>query len=168
MNKCQINLILIKIVSILEIITSNPPTQPRNNNENKNFAENIVKMSLSKSDVDGTFQFSKISIDNAKTYRHKVVDQAKSIEIESRNRSSKLEVDGEESNSEELQSNGVILSILLLSGTISILVYLTVSRLNFLSHCSDFPQDLTDKADDEEDEKADEDEFVYISSLTSV
>ena len=168
MNKCQINLILIKILSILEIITSNPPTQPRNDNENKNSAENIVKMSLSKSDVDGTFQFSKISIDNAKTYRHKVVDQAKSIEIESRNRSSKLEVDGEESNSEELQSNGVILSILLLSGTISILVYLTVSRLNFLSHCSYFPQDLTDKADDEEDEKADEDEFVYISSLTSV
>ena len=142
--------------------------QPRNDNKNKNSTENIVKMSLSKSDVDGTFQFSKISIDNAKTYRHKVVDQAKSIEIESRNRSSKVEVDGEESNSEELQSNGVILSILLLSGTISILVYLTVSRLNFLSHCSYFPQDLTDKADDEEDEKADEDEFVYISSLSSV
>ena len=125
-------------------------------------------MSLSKSDVDGTFQFSKISIDNAKTYRHKVMDQAKSIEIQSRNRSSKLEVDGEESNSEELQSNRVILSILLVSGTISILVYLTVSRLNVLSHCSYFPQDLTGKDEDDEDEKADEDEFVYISPLTSV
>lgn len=126
-------------------------------------------MSLSKSDVNGTFQFSKISIDNAKTSSQKVVEQAKSFEMEARNRSSELEVGGEESNSEEVHSEGVIISIVLLSGSIIFLVYFTVSRQTLLGQCSYFPQDLTDKTDDAEaDEAEDEDEFVYISPLTSV
>ena len=95
-------------------------------------------------------------------------DQAKSFEIEASNRSSELEVSGVESNSGEVHSEGVIISIVLLSGSIIFLVYLTVSRQSLLGQCSYFPQDLTDKTDAEADEVEDEDEFVYISPLTSV
>ena len=128
-------------------------------------------MSLSKSDVNGVFQFSKISTDNAKRSNEKVRDSAKSDEVEPGPGS------GQEEEEEEggqpvsvLSSEGMVTIVLISTGALVFLLYLAITRHLplHLTDCSYFPQDLTDKTEEFEDENNCEDEFVYISPLTSV
>ena len=134
-------------------------------------------MSLSKSDVNGVFQFSKISTDNAKRSNEKVRAPAKPDEIESwpgsGNQSSHPAGEGEAEGEpgSGLSSDGIITIVLLSSAAlVFLLLYLAISsRLPLhLSDCSYFPEDLTDKTEEFDDQNNCEDEFVYISPLTSV
>ena len=132
-------------------------------------------MSLSKSDVNGVFQFSKISRDNAKSSNEKVLDSAKPDEGPgSGNHSSHPDEEEEEMVGEPvsvLSSEGIITIILLSTvALVFLLLYLAICRhlpLN-LTNCSYFPQDLTDKTEEFDEQNNCEDEFVYISPLTSV
>ena len=133
-------------------------------------------MSLSKSDVNGVFHFSKISPDNAKRSNEKVRDPAKSEEVErgpgAGGHSSHPAEEGEEEEEpvSVLSSEGIITIILLSSAALLFLLYLAISRHLplHLTNCSYFPQDLTDKTEEFDDQNNCEDEFVYISPLTSV
>ena len=158
--------------SILEK-SSKPTKDPENNDGNKSSAgENIVKMSLSKSDVNGVFQFSKISRDNAKISNEKVRSPASSNKVEQGPgpgiHSSQPEEEGEGEPVSVLSSEGIITIILLSSSALVFLLYLAVSRVHPLSNCSYFPQDMTDKTEESDDQNNCDDEFVYISPLTSV
>ena len=50
----------------VQLESSITATQYQHNQLTKNKSENIVKMSLSKSDVNGMFQFSKVTLDKSK------------------------------------------------------------------------------------------------------
>ena len=147
--------------------SSKPTKGPKNNGGSKNpIGENIVKMSLSKSDVNGVFQFSKIStVDNAKRPNKEVRAPAKTDEVEP------AEKEGGEQPGRGLSSEGILTIIILLSAAaLGFLLCLAISRHlpPHLTNCSYFPQDLTDKTEESEDQNNCEDEFVYISPLTSV
>ena len=155
-------------------MSSNPTKEPENDNGgNKSFAaENIVKMSLSKSNVNGTFQFSKISIDNAKTSSNKVKEPAKSPKMEVRpgpaDQSPESGRVGEDTGPVRLDSGALVITGLVITAGLTAGLYFVMSR-NILDDCSYFPQDMTDKPDDVEDDQNNcDDEFVYISPLTAV
>ena len=132
-----------------------------------------MKMSLSKSEKS-VFQFSKITTDNAKRSNEKVLNSAKSDEEEPEpGQDSGQPAEGEAGGESGgvLSSEGIIAIILLSSAALAfLLLYLAISRHLplHLTNCSYFPQDLTDKTEEFDDQNNCEDEFVYISPLTSV